>query len=62
MINKEKPVTTVSDSPGLLDTSQDAEFVTYMYLCHASAYTPLSCRFRELYVHWHGHQVYSEDW
>ena len=38
---------------------QDADFVTY--LCHASAYTPLLCRFRELYVHWHGHQVYSEE-
>ena len=38
---------------------QDADFVTY--LCHASAYTPLSCRFRELDVNWHGHQVYSEE-
>ena len=32
---------------------QDADLVTY--LCHASAYTPLSCRFRELYVNWHEH-------
>ena len=38
---------------------QFADFVTY--LCHASAGTPLSCWFRELYVHWHVHQVYSEE-
>ena len=36
---------------------QAADFV----FCYASAYTPLSCRFRELYVNWHGHQVFSEE-
>ena len=38
---------------------QDVDCVTY--LCPASVYTPLICRFRELYVLWHGHHVYSEE-
>ena len=29
--------------------------------CSASAYIPLSCRFREQYAHLHEHQVYSEE-
>ena len=35
------------------------EFV--IYLCPVSAFVPLSCRFRELYIRWHEHQVYDEE-